>query len=354
MKIAVYIVGQWRGSSYDCSKYLKKIFEEFDTDYYIYTWECWNGKLINLDISDKTRDIFDTQFQYHQSEDIEKIRNSYPHVVSMKIGSRELMTKIALTDSRLSSFPQFYSAFEANKYRKIYENGMGFRYDVIIKIRPDIIFSERGIQNMIENIKYISKNPKAVFSFYQTLQEDMKPDLNLVWDYYTVSSPFGMDCMMEWVDDVINTDSKHKLFSSNYFIKHGLLANPYYHPDYKCASPIIIRELFKYNNLVDKFYECISLKIHNKESNNLPVSYLRFINEYLYMWNENREKFDGWVDWSKTEESDILKIRENKYKPEITEYLSNDRLHRLANTILENYETEQKRYIDNYWSINKY
>ena len=44
MKIAVYLVGQWRGTSYDCSKYLKQLFEDFDTDYYIYTWDSYDGK----------------------------------------------------------------------------------------------------------------------------------------------------------------------------------------------------------------------------------------------------------------------------------------------------------------------
>ena len=334
MKIAVYLVGQWRGTSYDCSKYLKKIFEDYDTDYYIHTWESFNGK--SLCTNKEGNDILDLDDYTHTSEDIEKIRNSYPNVVSMKVDSRELMNKILSTDTRLCSFPHFYCAYEANKVRRVYENMNGFRYDVIVKIRPDIIFGPIAIGVFKKNIEYVKSNPLAVYSYYSHLAA-MPKDINLDWAYYTISSPFGMDCMMEWVDDIINNDGAYKVFSSNYFLKHGLISSPP-RSDREgiIATPIIMRELFKYNNLVDLFYE--------NEAHHHPFPYIHFLYDYLYRNNSDREKYDGWFDWISFDGVEYMeelpRSKENSKK-----FVYNEvGLKKLANLIIENYESDETRY----------
>ena len=330
MKIAVYIVGQWRGTSYDCSKYLKELFEDYDTDYYIHTWESFNGKTIT---NDTGTDIMDYGSYTHTAEEIEKIRNSYPHVVSMKIGSTKQMNEMRDLDSRLSSFPQFYCAYEANKYRRVYENMNGFRYDVIVKIRPDIIFGPENIRIFRKNMEYVKNNRLAVYSFYST-QGIMKPDWNPVWDYYTISSSFGMDSMMEWVNDVVNNDGAHKVFFSNYIIKHELVSSPAHEGDDEpfIATPTIMRELFKYNNFVDLFYE--------NEVVGEPKPFIHFLYDYLYRNNPDREKFNDWFDWIEfkdefltysNDDSTVIKYKETE-------------LENLANLIVEKYESEKNRY----------
>lgn len=330
MRIAVYIVGQWRGTSYDCSKYLKKIFEDYDTDYYIHTWASFNGKNLTNDIGN---DILDFDDYTHTPDDIEKIRNSYPNVVSMKVGSTEKMNEIFQLDNRLSSFPQFYCSYEANKVRRAYENMNGFRYDVIVKIRPDIIFGPDNICVFKKNIEYVKSNPLAIYSYYSTLQINMQPDWNLVWDYYTISSPFGMDCMMEWVDDIINNDGANKVFLSNYIIKHGLISTPRRADDNFIATPTIMRELFKYNNFVDLFYENdITIR---------PLPFIHFVYDYLYRNNSDREKYNGWFDW--------MQFDETEYKKNSNQIVYNEPgLKKLADLIIENYESDEKRYKQKY------
>ena len=327
MKIAVYIVGQWRGTSYDCSKYLKQLFEGYDTDYYIHTWESFNGKTIT---NDTGTDIMDYGSHTHTADEIEKIRNSYPHVVSMKVGSTEKMNEIFMLDNRLSSFPQFYCAYEANKTRRVYENMNGFRYDIIVKIRPDIIFGPDNIRIFRKNMEYVKNNRLAVYSFYST-QGILKPDWNPVWDYYTISSSFGIDSMMEWVDDVVNNDGAHKVFFSNYIIKHGLVSSPAHEGEDEpsIATPTIMRELFKYNNFVDLFYE--------NEPTQRPLPFIHFLYDYLYRNNEDREKYDGWFDWIKFDDV------EYEESSNITSYKEKG-LENLANLIVEKYESEKNRY----------
>jgi hypothetical protein len=340
MRIAVYLVGQWRGTSYDCSKYLKQLFEGFQTDYYIYTWNSYDGKHITNNLN---LDIMDVETYTHTDADIEKIRNSYPNIVSMNIGSTEFMNEVALTNSTgMSSFPQFYQTNEANKSRKVYENMNGFRYDAVIKLRPDIIFREDDVIHFQERIPYVIENPKSVFTFYHTILENLIPNVNLVWDYYTISSPFGMDCMMEWVEDVNNNNDSNRPFLSNYIIKYKLIPNPVFkthlsnsgmHP-----SPTIMREVFKYNNLVDLFYK--------NKSNNHILTFLEFIYDYLFRNNPNREKYAGWFDWIKLDELDYLTITHRQYGH--TRVLSEDGLSKLANLIIENYDSDEKRYKQEY------
>lgn len=337
MRIAVYLVGQWRGSSYDCSKYLKKIFEEFQTDYYIYTWDSYGGTNTSTNLDSN---IMDMESYTHTDDDIKKIRDSYPHVVSMKIGSTELMNEISRSNTtELSSFPQFYQTNEINKYRGIYENMNGFRYDAIIKLRPDIVFREVDVVNFIDRIKYIKQNQKSVFSYYHLSAENLIPNVNLTWDYYTISSPFGMDCMMEWVEDVItNDDNSHQQFLSNYLIKHQLIPNPQITTEITTPhpTPIIMRELFKYNNLIDLFYK----NKPNSHPTSHIITFLDFIYDYLYRVNLEKGKYEGWFDWM---EFDKLDYRLKNNEPN-TRVLTETGLQTLANLIIENYESDEIRY----------
>jgi len=347
MKIAVYLVGQWRGTSYDCSKYLKQLFEDFDTDYYIYTWDSYDGKDI-WELTQNKKGCFNDSDSYtHSNDEIEKIRNSYPNVVSMQVGSTKSMNLISqhCESTELSSFPQFYQTNNANKYRKIYENTNGFQYDAIIKLRPDILFKEEDMIHFIDRIKYIKQNPKSVFSHYHMIKENLIPNVNLVWDYYTISSPFGMDCMMEWVDDVINNDDINRSFSSNYIIKHELIPNPEIttklmqhnmHP-----VPTIMRELFKYNNLVDIFYK-------SKHSITTPPSiktppFIDFLYDYLYRESsEHREKYDGWFDWIDLGKLDYTLLPVGGAAP--VKSITEAGLCKLANLIIENYKSDEDKY----------
>ena len=276
MKIAVYIVGQWRGSAYQCSENLKKIFDKFDTDYYIHIYPFYEGKNINLTKYSMTQaSIVEHENYIHTEQDLENIKNTYNNVVSFEIESYDILEKIKFVNS---TFYQYYCAYKANEARKIHQSNVGIKYDAVIKIRPDIIFSEYGIQNFIEKIEYIKNNPLAVFSFYTTRQCDVKLDTYLTWDFYTISNTFGIDCMTEWVSETINKGIVPEIFSSNSVLKNNLIINPVDETKMQ-PGPVLIREGYKYNNIIDDFYIQMSLyenNIHN------PKYTLRFINDYIY------------------------------------------------------------------------
>lgn len=253
-RVAVYICGQWRGSSYACSVYLNKLFENYNCDFFIHTWDFYNGKEIFKTLPDsinhKISYINDVGDYYHTDDDIEQMRQCYPNVVYFDMESKEKNNENDRTFGdkvQMSAFNTYYGANKCNEYRKIYENMNGFRYDVIIKIRPDIIFPQDHIKRIINYINMIQNDKFLIFSKYSNDIEEINNTLpfNLVWDYYTLSSPFGMDCMMEWVTDTL--DGK-RVFSSDYILKYNLNPNPPTHVT-PYVDPFIIREIFKFFDL---------------------------------------------------------------------------------------------------------
>jgi hypothetical protein len=279
MKIAVYIVGQWRGTSYQCAENLKKIFDNFDTDYYIHIWPFYEGKNLNLIEYDvKENPIVEHENYIHTEQDLENIKNTYNNVVSFEVESYDAIKDIKNTHS---TFYQYYCAYKANEVRKAYEINNGIKYDAVIKIRPDIIFGNGTIESFSKRIEYIKDNPLTIFSFYTTLKRDMKPNTHCVWDFYTISNTFGMNCMTEWVGEILNKGNEPEIFSSNSVIENNLILNPTV-ANQANNSPHIMREVFKYNNLIDDFYNQINLYENNFDNINFS---LRQIDDYLYNFN---------------------------------------------------------------------
>jgi hypothetical protein len=279
MKIAVYIVGQWRGTAYQCSENLKKIFDKFDTDYYIHIYPFYEGKNVNLIQYDvKDTPIVEHENYIHTEQDLENIKNTYNNVVSFEVESYDTIKDVKNIHS---TFYQYYCAYKANEVRKIYETNNGIKYDAVIKIRPDIIFSDYAINNFIEKIEYIKNNPLAIFSFYNIRQRDMKLDNYYHWDFYTISNTFGIDCMTEWVGEILKKGNEPEIFSSNSIIINNLIVNPVDETKMQ-PGPALMREGYKYNNLIEDFYNQMNLyenNIHN------PKYTLRLINDYIYDHN---------------------------------------------------------------------
>jgi hypothetical protein len=284
MKIAVYIVGQWRGTAYQCAENLKKIFDKFDTDYYIHIYPFYEGKNLNLIQYDiKSNPIVEHENYTHTEQDLENIKNTYNNVVSFEVETYDILTNIKDVHSTMY---QYYCAYKANEVRKIHQTNVGRKYDAVIKIRPDIIFSDYAINDFIKNIEYIKNNPLAIFSFYTTRAHDVEPDKHYHWDFYTISSTIGIDCMTEWVGEIINDGNVPEKFSINSVIKNNLIVNPV-NENSAQPGPALMREGYKYNNLIEDFYNQMNLY---QMSNMHPDYTLWWINNYLYDGNSGRDE----------------------------------------------------------------
>lgn len=293
MKIAVYLVGQWRGTSYQCSENLKKIFDKFDTDYYIHIWPNYEGKIINhIDHSFEAIPIVECQNYIHTEQDLEKIKNTYSPIVSMQLESEQETDFITF---RHGTFFQSYCAYKANEARKIHEEKTGIKYDAIIKIRPDIIFGDYAIEVMVKRIEDIKNNSLIIYSQNLTPANNILTDDYLFWDYYTISSSDAMNCMCQWVKDTIDNGNKTRIFSSNYLLNTNFIINPETH-NY-VPSAYIMREVFKYNDLINKFYKQINLYEKDNSKFNLNT-----IDRYFYHFNLESKEYD---EYFKINQDDI-------------------------------------------------
>jgi hypothetical protein len=323
MKIAVYLVGQWRGVSYQCSENLKKIFDKFDTDYYIHIWPDYEGKIMNHNgHSSDSIPIVECKNYIHTEQDLENIKNSYSPVVSMQIESEKETDFITF---RHGTFFQSYCTYNANESRKIHEEKTGTKYDAIIKVRPDIIFGDYAIEVMAKRIEDIKNNPLIIYSQNLTPANNIPTDNYLFWDYYTISSPTAMDCMCQWVKDTIDNDTNTQIFSSNYLLNTNFIINPETH-EY-VPSGFIMREVFKYNDLINEFYKQINLY-----ENDISKFKLNSIDRYFYHFNLVSEEYDEYFKINDDDISTELNLFRGNYK-ENHMFLTENGLKRIANLI---------------------
>jgi hypothetical protein len=124
MKIAIQISGQIRTGN-ENALLVRDFFKDFDTDYFIHTW----------DIDNKPGDYFGET----KAISIHDFRSYFSHYSPRAILVEGYAGVFA---QPLQSFiPLYYSAWRANQLRRDYENETGFRYDCVVKIRPDLIFA---------------------------------------------------------------------------------------------------------------------------------------------------------------------------------------------------------------------
>jgi hypothetical protein len=91
--------------------------------------------------------------------------------------------------------------------------------------------------------------------------------------------------MMQWVEDVIHTKNEIELFSSNYIIKNNLVPNPCI-KSIDSSTAFIMREIYKYDDLINAFYNKMNLS--SKDSLNFNLNY---IDRYLYQFDLNNKEY---------------------------------------------------------------
>jgi len=275
LKIAIYIVGQWRGSSFKCYDYLKEIWKDYDFDTFVHTWDFYDGKSFSL-IGEKLR-LIDIEPQLYNNHDIEQIKNTIENLVYFEIES-QVKNEAVWELTGISAFSQWYCAYKCNEYRKYYENMNGIQYDIILKLRPDSIVSKESIQSFHKCFKSVNNDSKNIYSkYYNTLDNIINNEpRNLVWDYFTISSPYGSDCLLEWVNDTMNGN---EVYSTNYVLKGGLIPNKCIlnKKEFQPPNMFIVRELFKYFDL-KYFFEKKYYHRNNSFNPNLVYS----LNRILY------------------------------------------------------------------------
>jgi len=334
LKIAVYINGQWRGSSFKCSEFLKPYFEQFDVDYYIHTCDYYFGKNIKLDFSknESNYDFSEISEVFHSKEDIENIRNTYENVVYFHIDDKKKNEEISNLKPDLSAFYNIYGGYKCNQYRKDYENLNGFKYDCIIKIRPDIII-KKNTENVLKKwVEFISKNPNTFISEHSLPKlEHIESNRDYPIDIFQIGKNF-FDNLDKWVELTLEGNN---IFLGD-IVKSSQIDMSYHTLHLGRPTIFIIRELYKFNNLLEIFY-------------NDTLNYEQSINgctmcdldEIIYMENNSRnDKKKFFENWNIDFDNIITKCK--KEKNSNVYCLENERLNILANEIEKNWKEYER------------
>lgn len=250
-KVAVYINGQWRGSSFECSKYLKPFFEQFDVDYYIHTTNFFTGKLMSLDIPQNKTDIKEiletpTLKIYLKDEEIEEIKQTYSPLVYFQIDDEEKNYEITkLRGTTMSSFFSMYGGYMCNKSRKKYEIDNGIKYDFIIKIRPDVLI-QKNFNQFNKCVEEILEDENVQMCEHSLSLDNFIPNADYPIDIFQMSQSKYFDLLDEWVESSLNGNPK---FLSNLYVKYNRKMGRMTR-----IKTYIIRELYQFQNLIERYY----------------------------------------------------------------------------------------------------
>jgi hypothetical protein len=188
MRIAVCFSGQLRTGVSASPNVLKFIGEALPyTDFFMHTWDSNNSKCLghNCDYPHQTTPVTD----FHKFNDIYKLKQ-FKIENTNKIFEMFKSTYLNFKGSANTWFPHYYSWQQSILYKQQYELASNFVYDIVIKMRPDCIFSERITLNDI--IPCIKQNMFAINNIINPLGERAADDI-----YYMAKSD-TMDKISQW------------------------------------------------------------------------------------------------------------------------------------------------------------
>lgn len=214
MRIAVCFSGMVRTSNYATPNLLKYFGDLLPSiDFFMHTWDITQPKLytpgsmglITSSINQSTRDP--------SYPIISVMTNDYNNFKKIKVESFSEQCEI------YRYFPLWYSWANSITLKEEYEKEYNFTYDVVLKMRPDMIFPEGStLQKEIDNFL---NNPEL---FYV-----MGGNSERLNDVYFLSTSQNMNIATKIIDNPIPwKDNEFNMHLTNNSIKYARVRNPSY------------------------------------------------------------------------------------------------------------------------------
>lgn len=305
MKIAVCFSGQWRTGDY-CYDNLKEFLGILYPmcDFFIHTWDINKQKCYNLS------NVFPKETKL-TSNDVDKIKIKYNPkkiiVDNFYNTHSELVKYESYLQTNVNIFdivqPLWYSFSKSIELKKEFEIENDFKYDYVIKLRPDILFHpNRRLSQDIE--MYKNELEKGAF-YIENLIREYSIDTHTIDDVYFLSNSESMNVASEyyikWIDWGIA--DRGKAFYG--FIRHSILHNlkllEFKRRDLGGESGYVVLrpECLEYNdnNTIDEYYRCIGCEDYyygNSQKNPMtPAGYYINLLKDKYIINDD---VDNYID----------------------------------------------------------
>jgi hypothetical protein len=167
-RVAVCFSGQLRTGAYAVPNILRFIGDLFPfCDFFMHTWDtnqqkAYNGTSFELyrptvDDIDRVKKAYSLRSAVVESYDlcIEKMRKDYRILIFDKTNPSYYTNGVSP-----QWIPQFWSWYQANLLRRDWEIVSGTRYEVVVRMRPDLIFPRyRSLKKEIDHFK---KNARRI------------------------------------------------------------------------------------------------------------------------------------------------------------------------------------------------
>jgi hypothetical protein len=239
MKIAVCFIGMIR-TGIEAAASLKKWFGEYydHIDFFMHTWDHteskrWHNDCVFLKNNPNTQD-FNRSSSYDLLKELEARYDNKFVSVEVENQYRFLSSPFFM---QLTAFsPQWYSWYKGMQLIDSYERVNNFQYDLVIKIRPDIIFP--GYQNLDTEIVHFSKDITKLYTLgYAPIRIDDvmflgNSDIMKRSSQFVVNTPkqvWETNILGEWLASVgisaVNTAHTEYCIYRQEHIDHGI--SPY-------------------------------------------------------------------------------------------------------------------------------
>lgn len=198
MKIAVCFSGQWRTGDY-CYDNLKEFLGILYPmcDFFIHTWDVNKQKCYNLSnvFSKETKlsetDINNINLKYNPKQ---LLIEDYNFTYNQLVKHEEYLYKDVNVFDIVQ--PLWYSFYKSIELKKEYELKNGFKYDYILKLRPDIKFHPN--RRLSQDIEMYSTKIKNGELYIENLIRDWTIDTHTTDDVYFLSKSTTMDIVSEY------------------------------------------------------------------------------------------------------------------------------------------------------------
>jgi len=155
MKVALCISGQMRTYRH-CFTHLKKnILDPLNPDVFIYTWS--DAGICTKADQEKKRPFVEAPVTYDflhnlyhpKSAVIQEYKDTYSEEMH-GVRIPDILKKMEPNHYR-GAIPMFFTMYECNELKRQHEVNGCFRYDLVIRLRPDLLIREEIPNNVLEN-----------------------------------------------------------------------------------------------------------------------------------------------------------------------------------------------------------
>lgn len=168
MRTAILICGQLRTFTNVWDNMKKHLVNPLEADVFIYTWSNtgYGNRTLGLGIEDKDVDVNELKNLTNCKKIFVK---DYEQEFQTKLDDVEIPQKLIELEPihHRNNLPLWYTLYKCNELKKEYENENDFKYDCVVKVRPDIWFDSELPSQVFEHLDHLLQWDFAIGKGFQ-------------------------------------------------------------------------------------------------------------------------------------------------------------------------------------------